>query len=270
MKRLFTTLGLLVALISVSLFSCKNNAVDQATSDDVKVADLAVNEVFTYTSSETGTSKLAMDEDNGMDVDIDIDSASGKGITLISFQNYQTRNGHTLNGQIKIEWQLGWFTDSTKSASVTFINYKRDSIGIEGYITIRHSFTITENLEFHPVYKITESNMKITLPDGKNATWSGTKEIEWLSGWKTRFLRSDDIYKINWQKNGTNRNGVGFTATGTDIKYDATCTKFPLTEGKISIVTDEGKSLEINYGDGECDGSYTVTVGNSTIVVDND
>jgi hypothetical protein len=267
----YLKLSILIIAISLGFASCtKTSSSDQATSEDIRHADLAVSDVFTFSTSETGGSKAMLSDTTssdttGMHTSVRYDSASKCWITVINFNNFKPKDGIVRNGSITIKWQLGWFFDSTKTVVVTFNNFSRDSIKLSGEITIQHTFSVKENGTIHPGHKITEKNMKLTYPDGSTMSWNGWRTVEWISGWLTRHDRTDNKLKINWHKEGTNRNGVNFTADAKDLVIVGTCHKMPVS-GTITVNSDKGNFV-INYGDGQCDGSYTITVNGKTTVV---
>lgn len=265
MKNL-SKLLILLAILSISLFSCKKDTVDQATSDDVRVADLAVSDVFTYTSSEANTKKDDSDEEDGMTVNTSFNTGSASWTTTITFDNYTPTDGVTRNGQIQIVWKAGWFWDSTKTVTVTFNNFSRDSVILSGELLINHYLSVTDSVGT-PKNRIEENNMKLTFPDGAIVTWDGWRTIEWKSGWITQNIFSDNMFEINWHKEGVNRLGDAFSGDGAGLIQDMSCNKRGFTAGIITILKGNGDTFTINFGDGSCDGTYTIISGDNTIEV---
>lgn len=265
MKNIINT-SILLILLSVSLFSCKKTTLDEATTKDVRVADLAVSDVFTYTTTETDNTK-SVEKVDGMTVDVIFDEQSESWITTITFENFLPADGVLRNGSIIIKWQNGWFWDSTKTTIVTFNNFSRDSMSINGELQIRHTVSIEDGLIVRPGNRIDEKNMVLTYPDKSTVKWNGWRTIEWKSGWLTMLDKTDNVYEINWNKEGTNSLGETFTGEGNDLILDMGCNFQSFTAGTINIVKADKNEFSIDYGDGDCDGTYTITSGKRTIEV---
>lgn len=256
-----------IALISLSLWSCKKESVDLASSEDVRAADLAVSDVFTFTSSETNSKKSdTTSNQDGMMVVREFNITSASWTTTITFDNYTPTDGVTRNGQIQIVWKLGWFWDSTKTVTVTFNEFSRDSVVLSGELHINHYLSATDTIGT-PKNRIDEINMKLTFPDGANITWEGWRTIEWKSGWLTNNIFKDNKFEINWHKEGLNRRGDAFSGDGAGLIQDMSCNKRGFTAGIITILKGNGDTFTVDFGNGACDGTYTVTSGNNIIEV---
>ena len=259
-----------VTVISLSLWSCKTSVDttgDQATSQDVRAADLAVSDVFTFTSDQTdNTSKALSDSTAGMRVNTAFDSTFMGFITTITFTNYTPNDGITRNGQIIIKWNKGWFLDTLKYVDVTFNKFTRDSMSLSGELKIRKTLAFGDS-SMHPGRRVDAINMVITYPDNSTIKWNGWRTILWKSGWLTFHDRSDNVFEINWHKKGTNRLGKAFTGDGRNLILDMSCKKDKFTAGTITITKADGKKFTIDYGDGACDGTYTITSGKNTVQI---
>lgn len=268
MKKMKNYLKLIFisAILSFSLFSCKKTTNNEATAKDVRVADLAVSDVFTYTSSETDNAKSSKSTD-GMTVNAIFNDSLATWTTTITFDNFLPADGVLRNGSIIIEWQVGWFWDSTKTTNVTFNNFSRDSMSISGELQIKHSSSIQDGLIVRPENRIDEINMIITYPDKSTIKWNGWRTLTWKSGWLTFLDRTDNVYEINWHKEGTNRLDETFTGDGNNLIMNMGCNMLGFTSGTINVVVGNKDKFTIDYGDGACDGTYTITSGKRTIEV---
>ena len=71
-------------------------------------------------------------------------------------------------------------------------------------------------------------------------------------------------YSVTGLSAGTNRKGVGYTTTiQTPLIRSSTCFKY-YTAGILSISNATGKTMLLNYGNGACDNTATVTVNGRT------
>lgn len=144
------------------------------------------------------------------------------------------------------------------SEFVTFDNYWRDSTSIDG------SFSITSGTGEPTVVKI--KGTKVRYRDGTTTSWTGdlTFTTE-KSGVGNNYTASMTVVG-SWS--GVTRSGTSFSGNITkDVVFKAGCFghrhKFIPVSGTIDIVTG-GVTSTIDYGDGTCDRTYTITAAGQT------
>ncbi len=269
MIKSFNKIFFAIFLLTIFTWSCtKQIHPDQATGKDVRAADLAVSDVFTYTSNQTDNNKSSLADSLPFAKNI-TKNDDGTITTILTFNPaFHFYDGIIRSGQIIINWQIGWRIDSTKQVSVTFNNFSRNADTLSGDLKIQLiSAKATKNNP--PTFKIVENNMQLSLSSNEKTTWNGTRIIKWLNGFDTKNIRTDDIKKINFYKEGINRNGTAFTATGKDLIYNNQCDgkgKSKITAGTITIIKQNIKTI-FDFGDGECDNSFTISQGNISITI---
>ena len=255
-------------LFSVLSWACtKPIQPDQATGQDVRAADLAVSDVFTFSANQTGTSKSSFADSLGFSKEVRKND-DGTITTILSFNpSYHFADAVVRSGEIIINWQLGWRLDSTKQAFVSFKKFSRNADTLCGDLKIQ-LISAKPTIDNPPVFKIVEDNMQLSLANDEKTTWNGIRTIEWLNGFDTKSNRNDDVKKINFSKEGINRNGIAFTALGKDLIYDNQCGKGKkkITAGTITITKQDTKTV-FRFGDGQCDNSFTITQGNVTLTI---
>jgi len=170
--------------------------------------------------------------------------------------------GIVRSGKIIITWQTGWRNDSTKQASVSFDNFARDGLVLSGNV----KFQLLSTAE--PKYKFVENNMSLTFTTAEIITWEGTRTVEWQAGFDTYYDRTDNVTKVNFTKSGVNRAGIAYTTTGVDLIMDNQCGqgKTKITAGTITNEK-EGVVTIFNFGNGECDDTFTITQNGITITI---
>ena len=267
MKNLFK-LTLVSAILALLAFGCKKPVQpDQATTNDVRTAELAQSDVFTF-SQQVDNGKAFSDDSSCYDVYVDENNDGSLTTTLTFNPNCTFSDGVVRSGQIIITWTPGWRLDSSKHATVTFQNYTRDSVVVSGTVTLQYtggSYTVDNP----PVFSMTEEDMTIKFADGKTASWSGTRTVEWADGFKTRFNRSDDVKKVNFHREGINRNGEKYTADGTDLLIKNSCgttRKSRVVSGTI-VIKKGDQTTTVDFGNGDCDDTFTITQNGVTITV---
>ncbi|MDQ3101244.1 MAG: hypothetical protein M3R08_07645, partial [Bacteroidota bacterium] len=109
-------------------------------------------------------------------------------------------------------------------------------------------------------------NGTVTAPDGSwTSTHSGQRVRTWIEGEGTPVIQ-DDVYSITGTGNGTNRNGVTYTAAiTTPLRVEADC---PWIVSGVYQITPAGRQARvIDFGNGTCDQQATVTIGNYTFTI---
>ena len=266
MKNLFK-ITLVSAILALVAFGCKKPVQpDQATTNDVRTAELAQSDVFTF--SQQADDGKAFSDDSCFTRET-VENNDGSFTTTFTFNSNCTfSDGVVRSGQIIINWTPGWRLDSTKHATVTFNNFTRDSVVVSGTVTLQYtggSYTANNP----PVFSMTEEDMTIKFADGKTASWSGTRTVEWSEGFDTRFDRSDDVKKVNFHREGVNRNGEKYTANGTDLLIKNSCgttRKSRVVSGTI-VITKGDQTTTVDFGNGDCDDTFTITQNGVTITV---
>jgi len=152
------------------------------------------------------------------------------------------------------------FSDSTtfsSTDSITFEAFKKDSIGIEGLFV--------KNYASGQPYTLSAQGAQITYSDGSFVSWDGTLSFTYDDN-GTKWDWNDDSRVMTGSISGTTRNGASFTAEVTDdVMFKNECFwlhKIPVS-GTIEITSD-GVTSVIDYGDGTCDKTYTITVNGET------
>ncbi len=265
MKNLLK-ISLVFVIISLIYFSCEQpTQPDQATGRDVRIGDLAVSDVFTFSTSETGGGKLYSDT-NCYTVETVINQDTTRTTTITFDPTCTFEDGYVRGGQIIINWEFGWLWDTTKVVTVTFNQYSLNGNVLAGEIEIRF---LRGSIDNSPTHYIVEKDMSIELADQQGTTtWEGTRTIVWEQGAATIFNKSDNVVLIDLYKDGVNRNGEHYIAEGEDVKVDHTCGNgAKITDGIVTITKDDGTETIIDFGDGACDDSFTVTQNGTSVII---
>jgi hypothetical protein len=93
-----------------------------------------------------------------------------------------------------------------------------------------------------------------------------TRVRTWTTGFNTLLNRFDDEYDITGTSEATYSSGEGYSGNTTSPIHIKVGCGFPVS-GTLNI-TPTGKPVrQINYGDGTCDYSFTVTVSGYTFTI---
>jgi hypothetical protein len=148
-----------------------------------------------------------------------------------------------------------------KSAEfVTFQNYWRDSTQLDG------SFSITSGTGVPTVVTINET--KVRYHDGTSTTWKGDLTFTIQKSGTGNTFSSTMTLTGSWS--GVTRKGTDFSANITkEVVFKAGCFghnhKFLPVSGTIDIVSG-GVTSTIDFGDGTCHKTYTITSAGKTTV----
>jgi hypothetical protein len=147
------------------------------------------------------------------------------------------------------------------SITITFENFSVNDVKIEGTRTVK--LTSVDPI----THEITLENGKVTWPDQTSATRTAHHFRKWDT--KGTLDRADDevLLLTGGTAAGNNRNGKTYDMQILkDIVFKVTCFKqrryLPVAGEKLIEI--DGKSLLVNFGEGECDNVIKVTIDGVT------
>jgi len=182
-------------------------------------------------------------------------------ITLNYGDGVELNSGRVLSGIIEIVVTAPPKTDgSTKT--VTYENFSVDSISVEGVVEfVFFGDNVTTRMHTH------SGDLYFTMPDGKIIYREIDKTVEWLSGVETVADMTDDTIRITGSVEVSVSDGNEYSKIITTplIKVGG-CRWF--VEGVVEISINGETRIIIDYGDGECDTTATVTRDGETTEVD--
>ncbi len=200
--------------------------------------------------SSSGTRKVTVTKGSG-------DSAVYPKTITVEFSNWIGKNGRKKNGIISITQSAKmWKKDAVRTILLSdfVIN---DSIKIEGLKTVTNKglvagkFTIEVKLQDGKVTNL-NSGKFITREFTRTRIWDNNSTPLWI--W-------DDSYTITGTASGINKKGYSYTSTiavANPLLIKIGCPW--IRSGVITIVVEEKKTISIDFGNGNCDKKFTVTV----------
>ncbi|MGZ5221228.1 MAG: hypothetical protein ACXWC7_14160 [Chitinophagaceae bacterium] len=177
-------------------------------------------------------------------------------------------HGHLRSGKIQIVY-TGRLLVPGNSATTTFINYKIDSIAVQGTHKITNTTGNTSGAN-QKQFKIEVIDGKLIWPNGNFAEWDATRAITQIEG-NGSAIPADDIFSIRGNANGKVRRGNLIVLWDSEIT-EALMKKFIcrwISKGRIKTVR---RGLPQNtpwvaildYGNGACDNQATLTINGNT------
>jgi len=109
--------------------------------------------------------------------------------------------------------------------------------------------------------------LTITKPsNGGTVTFNETRNRTWIAGASTPFIFADDKYQVTGNATGTTASGAAFTSNvvaGHELIRDFSCPKH-FTQGQIQTTVGTKPTMTIDFGNGTCDNTATVTRNGKT------
>jgi hypothetical protein len=266
MKRIFLSFLMLVCLALFTISSCKKDAVatdetdtDIAAAEDNAVAEDIFNDVFN--SMDEAAREQAGFYKNGQEETATLGCATITADTTVSPRKLTIdfgtgcvgKDGRTRAGKIIITF-TGRYRTAGTVITHTFDNYYVNGNKVEGEKIVTN---MGKNAAGNQVFKIEVKGAKITTANG-TISWKSTREREWTAGQNTATI-TDDEYNITGSSSGTNRNGKTFDVTITNALRIKIGCKY-ITQGTLEIKPENKLKRTVDYGNGTCDDTATVTI----------
>jgi hypothetical protein len=261
MKTNFRILTVLFLLIGTSLLSCKkenNEENEMATSEDMALSESTFDQIFKEVDGNASENGLRKSYPI-----VTIDSTSSPRTMTIDYgsSNFLCNDGNYRRGKIMVSW-TGRYKDLNTVIATTFDNFYQNDNKIEGAKTVTNT---GRNASGQLTFSIAV-DAKITNTANEVITWKSNRTRTWTNGELTKTWL-DDKYLISGEANGVNRNGFTFTTKIiSPLSIDLGC-QWRIVAGTIEL-TPEGKPTRtIDYGNGSCDRTATVSVRGRTYTI---
>ena len=277
----FFNLSLLLALFV--LYSCNETDSDDqmATSEleasyevsDLDLVNEGINDIVdnAYTEVELfalAKEELSKEEQESMQKDrflsdcvtISVEMTdTHKEVTLDYGEGCTTRRDNFLSGKI-IMMIVKESETPSKSIDYSFDNFYFNGVNVQGTV---NKVRMRQNEDGLPEAHIVK-DLTITWEDGSIASLESDKTRIMIEGAGNLFW-GDNVFQITGNRTYTRRNGVVRTATIVEPLIRNMACRF-IVSGTVEIEKDGEKST-LDYGDGECDATATVTKGDQTIEI---
>ena len=170
--------------------------------------------------------------------------------------------GRTRKGKI-ITVYSGPLHRPGSKAVTEFDGYQVDSFRVSGRHEIQNT---TEPGSNQRRFTRTVTNAKITLiTNGAWRAWSGTTIMRQIEGNGTPFWPLDDVYQFVHSRRGESSKGNSWTTETKEPLIKAFTCRW-ISKGILEI-TVNGKTGQLNFGDGSCDNEATLTVNGVSKVI---
>lgn len=171
--------------------------------------------------------------------------------------------GNIRKGSITITWSGGHWWKVGSVTTITMTNYSINGVVINGTRVLTNVSTDVST----PAWTIVMTNATATWPDNSVATRSVAKTRTWNISAGTVTVTQTSAGTPS--ASGTTRYGKSYTVQITvPLVYSAVCTfidkvYIPVSGTKV-ITIDTSKEITIDYGNGSCNKSFTITFDGKT------
>jgi hypothetical protein len=269
----------ILSLVALSLTSCLKNRlkkdqsalvnykIETAFDEMTNISDQAItgNMVY-YKSGQIIVAKPGQNialEKADCSVIITIDTTSSPKSVTVDYgsSNCTCNDGKTRRGKI-ITTFTGQYIAPGTIITHTPVDYYVNDIKYEGTKTVQNMGLNSNN---QPYFNV-QIDGTATLESGEVVDYTSTRVRTWTTGFNTLLNRFDDEYDITGTSEASFSSGEGYTGNTTSPIHIKIGCGFPVS-GTLDI-TPTGKPVrQINYGDGTCDYSFTVTVSGYTFTI---
>jgi len=269
----------ILSLVAISLTSCLKNRlkkdqsaltnykIETAFDEMTNISDQAItgNMVY-YKSGQVIVAKPGQNiafEKTDCNVIITIDTTSSPKSVTVDYgtSNCTCNDGKTRRGKI-ITTFTGQYIAPGTIITHTPVDYYVNDVKYEGTKTVQNMGT---NANGQPYFNVQIDGVA-TMETNEVVNYTSTRVRTWTTGFNTLLNRFDDEYDITGTSEATFSSGDGYTGNTTSPIHIKVGCGFPVS-GTLDI-TPTGKPVrQINYGDGTCDYSFTVTVSGYTFTI---
>lgn len=255
-----TKLPMIAACALLTLAACrkdKDEAVDldyTSASDNARAED-AFSDMLTEVDKAVDANGLRGTDDDCAPV-VTFDTIANPHTITIDFGtvNCTANNGRQRRGRIHASY-TGHYRDPGTVITITPDGYYVNDNHVEGSKTVTN---LGENGDGHLQFNVVV-NGTLTAGDG---SWTATHQADrtrtWIEGEGTQNI-FDDVYLITGGGSGVNRNGNAYTVSITNaLRVQVGCPF--ITAGTVDVDPANKPTRTIDYGNGSCDGTLTVTV----------
>lgn len=266
--RFFSYAVIATLAMSIAFTSCKKDLkFSYRAAQDNSTAEAAFNRAYNNVDKEAKNldSKTLKLVDSTTCPILTIETLPGaingypKKITLDYGTSYcQCTDGYNRKGKIISVITDVYIATGCKVTS-TFENYHEMQGSIDCYVQGTQVITNTgKNALQHPVYSVEVTNANVTTSEG-TIGWGSYHEFEFFNGYNSWMNPFDDQYYLTGSSQGTDINGESFEVDITQ-KLELAVNCRWVKSGKLKIVNPGYSDIEVNYGNGTCDGEAVATV----------
>ena len=268
-------ISLSAAGLLISLSSCRKEQLDNDTNaakyeSSVELYFNETNDIADQVA-KTGSTGLRLAEADGLLSDcatITTDTSSGVSASnpdtiVIDFGTGCVGNdGKTRAGKLVVSMTGAYFSTGTV-ITITPDGYSVNGNVLSGY---RRLTNAGNNEQGQPVFNVEVVASMTLASNGGEITWTANRTRTWLEGFNTPGVFADDVFSITGSSNGTKVSGDTWTSAITSaLTFKRACRQF--VSGTRTVTPSNRPERLIDYGNGTCDNTATVTINGNTYTI---
>jgi hypothetical protein len=239
-------------------FSEFSNMTDQAITGNMVF--YKVGEVITNNSAD---GKPFQESKADCNVIITLDTTgTNKTITIDwGTSNCTCNDGKSRRGKLVSTFTGSYFAQGTVITHTPVDYYVNDN-KVEGTKTVTNMGINSSG----QIYYNVEVDGIVTMSTGEVINYTSSRVRTFTNGYTTPSIFLDDEYAITLNSNATVSNGDSYEAHTTEaLKVKVGCGY--IKSGVLSITPSGKPERVIDYGDGTCDATFTITINGNTYVI---
>jgi hypothetical protein len=239
-------------------FSEFSNMTDQAITGNMVF--YKVGEVITNNSAD---GKPFQESKADCNVIITLDTTgTNKTITIDwGTSNCTCNDGKSRRGKLVSTFTGSYFAQGTVITHTPVDYYVNDN-KVEGTKTVTNMGTNSSG----QIYYNVDVDGIVTMSTGEVINYTSSRVRTFTNGYTTPSIFLDDEYAITLNSNATVSNGDSYEAHTTEaLKVKVGCGY--IKSGVLSITPSGKPERVIDYGDGTCDATFTITINGNTYVI---
>jgi hypothetical protein len=258
MTNKFLILSMALVTLLASCRKERRDTIGSSISTDHNTAENLFSDMFKVVDDVSMNTEGIREDLIGCIDTIIVDTTSNPKTVLIDFGNNDCAgyDGRVRMGKLHITY-TGRYREVGTEITITPENYTVNGNLIEGQKIIEN-LGLNANGQLH--YSVVAWGTVTSPGNAWTVTWQAERTRTWVEGQSTPTLL-DDVYEITGYGSGVNRNGVPYSSVITQpLRAEIGCPW--IVSGSITIEPENYATRYIDFGDGACNSSFTLTVNN--------
>lgn len=259
-KRIQFVVALFVIAAIVSCRREKKEQLNNTITIDNSTAENLYSDLFKVVDNVSSTENGIRDNEIGCIDTIIVDTISVPRTILIDFgtDNCVGEDGRTRTGQIQVSY-TGRYREEGTVITINTQNYKVNGYLLQGTKTVTNNGINSDGDTYFSIVV----NGIITAPDNSwTSQWNSSRVRTWIIGDNSATIW-DDVYLITGHASGIGRNGTPYDISITNaLRAEIGCQW--IVSGTMVLSPENYDNRTIDFGNGECNNGFTVTVNGET------
>lgn len=252
-------------ILSILVFTgCRKDresVLDNTFANDNSTAENLFNDVYKVVDDVAYQTDGIREDIIGCIDTVIVDTLSEPRSITIDFgtDNCVGEDGRIRNGVLFVTF-TGRYRDAGTIITITPQNYTVNGYSVNGTKTVTN---MGLNSESQPYFSVVVQGSISPPGNAWTTSWNSSRTRTWIEGYNTTSNVWDDVYEIDGTASGVNRFGNPYTIDiTTPLRAEIGCPW--LVSGILQIIPDGADTRTVDFGSGDCNNGFTVTVNGET------